>query len=75
MKSDGIDFGGDELIEEAIKIIFEYNNTSTSLIQRKLKIGYNRAASIVEELENRGIIGYRGSSSKREILVDKDDIF
>lgn len=75
VKSDGIDFGGDELIEEAIKIIFEYNNTSTSLIQRKLKIGYNRAASIVEELENRGIIGYRGSSNKREILVDKEDIF
>lgn len=75
VKSEGMFDDGDELIEEAIKIIFEYNNTSTSLIQRKLKIGYNRAASIVEELENRGIIGYRGSSNKREILVDKEDIF
>lgn len=75
IKSEGMFDNGDELIEEAIKIIFEYNNTSTSLIQRKLKIGYNRAASIVEELENRGIIGYRGSSNKREILVDKEDIF
>ena len=42
-------------------------------MQRKLKIGYNRAASIIEELERRGIIGVKGSS-KKEILIDRNDL-
>ncbi len=64
----------DELIDEAINIIYENNNASTSLIQRKLRIGYNRAASIIEEIERRGIIGTRGSSYKKEILIDREDL-
>ena len=75
VKSEGEDFDDETLLKEAVKIILENNNTSTSLVQRKLKIGYNRAASIVEELEKRGIIGYRGSSTKREILIDEDYFF
>lgn len=74
VRTESEDFDDEELLREAIKIILENNNTSTSLVQRKLKIGYNRAASIVEELEKRGIIGYRGSSNKREILVDEEDL-
>lgn len=66
---------GDELIDKAIEVILKNNNATTSILQRKLKIGYNRAASIIEELENRGIIGFRGSSTKREILIDEKDIF
>lgn len=66
---------GDELIDKAIEVILKNNNATTSILQRKLKIGYNRAASIIEELESRGIIGFRGSSTKREILIDEKDIF
>ena len=57
------------------KLLLLFSQYKYIKIQRKLKIGYNRAASIVEELEKRGIIGTRGSSNKREILVDKEDIF
>lgn len=74
--SNGIEFSGDDdLIEKAIEIIFENNNATTSLLQRKLKIGYNRAATLIEELEDRGIIGYKGTSTKREILINRKDIF
>lgn len=67
-------FKGDELLEEAIKIVVQSNNTSTSFIQRKLKIGYNRAANLMEEIEARGIIGI-GSSGKKEVLVREEDLF
>ena len=67
-------FNGDELLEEAIKIVVQSNNTSTSFIQRKLKIGYNRAANLMEEIEARGIIGI-GSSGKKEVLVREEDLF
>lgn len=75
VRAENFGSSGDDLIQEAVKIIFEHNNASTSLVQRKLKIGYNRAASIMEELESRGIIGIKGSTNKREILVDKEDYF
>ncbi len=75
-KKDSSDsYDDDVLIQEAMKIIFEHNNASTSLVQRKLRIGYNRAASIMEELEKRGIIGMKNSTNKREILIDKEDYF
>lgn len=67
-------FKGDELLEEAIKIVVQSNNTSTSFIQRKLKIGYNRAANLMEEIEARGIIGI-GTSGKKEVLVREEDLF
>lgn len=73
-KSNNAAVNEDELIDEAINIIYENNNASTSLVQRKLRIGYNRAASIIEEIERRGIIGTRGSSSKKEILIDREDL-
>lgn len=65
---------GDELLDEAIKIVVTSNNPSTSFIQRRLKIGYNRAANIMEELETRGIIGI-GPSGKKEVLVREEEIF
>ncbi len=72
-KSSGASFNDDELIDEAINVILENNNATISILQRKLKIGYNRAASIIEELERRGIIGVKGSS-KKEILIDRNDL-
>lgn len=64
----------DNLIDEAINIVVESDQASTSLLQRRLRIGYNRAARLMEEMEQRGIISKRNGSKKREILVSKSDI-
>ena len=58
----------DEKIEAAIEIIRTTKVASTSTIQRRLRIGYNAAARIMEELEKRGIVGPENGSSPREIL-------
>ncbi|WP_309386746.1 FtsK/SpoIIIE family DNA translocase [Cerasicoccus frondis] len=62
----------DELVPEAINIIKTHQRASTSFLQRKLKIGYNRAARIMEILEDEGIVGPDNGSSPREILQDVD---
>ncbi|GHC04459.1 FtsK/SpoIIIE family DNA translocase [Cerasicoccus arenae] len=58
----------DELVPQAIEIIRTHQRASTSFLQRKLKIGYNRAARIIEILEDEGIVGPDNGSSPREIL-------
>lgn len=58
----------DEFFEEAKEIILSTKKTSVSFIQRRLKIGYNRAARIMEEMEEAGIISQMDDSGKREIL-------
>lgn len=64
--------GGDDLIEEAIKLVAIQQKASTSFIQRKFKIGYNRAARIIDELEERGIVGPdMGGTKGREVKIDK----
>jgi DNA segregation ATPase FtsK/SpoIIIE, S-DNA-T family len=70
--SDGND--GDELIYEAIKVVVEYNQASTSFLQRKLRIGFNRASRIMDELEDRGIISEKDGSRPRQVLVSKEEI-
>ncbi len=62
----------DELLEEAIKISIQLGEVSTSLIQRKLRIGYNRAARIIEQLEAKGIISGRDGNKPRQVIVDKN---
>ena len=75
---EAVEFGntaedGDEpLIQQAIESIVRDRRASTSYIQRRLRIGYNRAASIMEILEKRGIVGPQIGSSRREILVDAE---
>jgi S-DNA-T family DNA segregation ATPase FtsK/SpoIIIE len=58
----------DELFNQAIEVIMKDKRVSTSYIQRKLQIGYNRAARIIEEMEDQGIISEPNSQGKREIL-------
>ena len=65
---------GDELVNEAIKIVVEYNQASTSFLQRKLRIGFNRASRIMDELEERGIISEKDGSRPRQILVTKEEL-
>lgn len=61
----------DELIDEAIEIIINENTASVSLLQRKLKVGYARAGRIIDQLENRGVIGGYEGSKPRKVLVDE----
>ena len=63
----------DELLPEAINLVVEEGQASISLLQRKLKIGYARAARIVDEMEERGVIGGYEGSKPRKVLVSKDE--
>lgn len=64
----------DELLDEAIKIVVESGQASTSYLQRRLRIGFNRAARIMEQLEEHNIISARDGSKPRQVLVSKDDM-
>ncbi|MEP7456332.1 DNA translocase FtsK [Phyllobacterium sp. SB3] len=61
---------GNELYEQAVKIMLRDKKCSTSYIQRRLQIGYNRAASLVERMEKEGLVGPANHVGKREILND-----
>ena len=65
----------DVLLNEAIQLVVEYQQASTSFIQRKFKIGFNRASRIMEELEAQGIISERDGSKPRKVLISKDEIY
>lgn len=65
---------GDELLPDAIDVLRSTKRASTSMLQRRLRIGYNRAARLMEELEDRGIVGPENGSSPREIMVDLDSM-
>ena len=58
----------DPLFEEAARVVVETGQGSTSLIQRKFSIGYNRAGRIMDQLENAGIVGPQNGSKPREVL-------
>ena len=59
----------DPLYDEAVKIVVETRKASISSIQRRLKIGYNRAANLVEAMESAGLVGPMGTNGQREILI------
>ena len=64
--------GGDEqdaLYDEAVKIVTTERKPSISYVQRRLKIGYNRAARLLESMENAGVVGPLQPNGSREILV------
>ncbi len=63
----------DELLDEAIRVVVESGQASTSLLQRRLRVGYNRAARLMEQLENKGIISSRDGSKARQILIDRQE--
>ena len=66
--TENIDGEKDELFNKAVDIIKEEGKASTSFLQRKLQIGYNRAANIMEMMEKEGIVGHANHVGKREIL-------
>ncbi len=63
----------DELWHDAIKIVIESKKASTSLLQRRLRIGYGRAARIIETMEEKGIVGPADGSRPREVLISSLD--
>ncbi|MBP6688746.1 MAG: DNA translocase FtsK 4TM domain-containing protein [Hyphomonadaceae bacterium] len=65
--------GGDELFERAVEIVQRDRKASTSYLQRRLQIGYNRAATLIEKMEKAGIISEANAAGKRDILVDVID--
>jgi S-DNA-T family DNA segregation ATPase FtsK/SpoIIIE len=60
--------GEDPLYDQALQIVVQAGKASASYIQRRLKIGYNRAARLVEEMEERGIVGPANGSKPREVI-------
>ncbi len=64
----------DELLDEAIKIVVESGQASTSLLQRRLRIGYNRAARIMEQLEEKNIISQKDGSKPRQVLLSREEL-
>lgn len=64
----------DELLKDAIDIVVDYGQASTSFLQRRLRIGFNRASRIMDELEARKIISPKDGSRPRQVLVSKTDL-
>jgi S-DNA-T family DNA segregation ATPase FtsK/SpoIIIE len=64
---------GGDLYQQAVQVVLRDRKASTSYIQRRLQIGYNRAASLIERMEHEGIVGQPNHAGKREILVEGGD--
>ncbi len=64
----------DPMIKEAIKVVVENGLASTSLLQRKLKLGYARAARIIDEMEERGVVGAYEGSKPRKVLITQEQL-
>jgi S-DNA-T family DNA segregation ATPase FtsK/SpoIIIE len=72
----GVEGDADDFFKEAVRVVCQYNRASASLLQRRLSIGYARAARIVDQLEAAGVIAASdGSSKPREVLVQNADEF
>lgn len=66
----------DDMFKDAVKVVIEGGKASTSLLQRRLRIGYGRAARLIETMEEQGIVGPADGSRPREVLVTSlDDVF
>jgi S-DNA-T family DNA segregation ATPase FtsK/SpoIIIE len=63
---------GDDMLPAAVDVILETNQASVSMLQRRLKLGYARAARIVDEMEEKGIVGPFQGSKPRDILITKE---
>lgn len=65
--------GDDDMYKDALRVVVESGKASTSLLQRRLRIGYARAARIIEQMEEQGVIGAADGSRPREVLVSSLD--
>jgi DNA segregation ATPase FtsK/SpoIIIE, S-DNA-T family len=67
-------FPEDELYQQALRLIVETQQASISMLQRRLKIGYARAARLIDELESKGVIGGYEGSKPRHVLISESDL-
>ncbi len=73
-KGDGLDPDEDPMLEEAIRLVVEMGTASTSMMQRRLRVGYTRAGRLIDMLERRGVIsGYEGSKA-RQVLIGPSEV-
>ena len=63
-----------EFLEEAIEFVVSNNQGSASMLQRKFKIGFNRAARLIDSMEERGIVGPSEGSKPRKVLITKEEL-
>ena len=71
---DGFDPDEDPLLGDAIRLVAEMQTASTSMLQRRLRLGYTRAGRLIDMLERRGVIsGYEGSKP-RQVLISEADV-
>jgi S-DNA-T family DNA segregation ATPase FtsK/SpoIIIE len=64
----------DEFLEQAVEMVVNDGQASASYIQRKFKVGYSRAARIIDQLEDRGIVGGHEGSKPRKVLITKEEL-
>jgi S-DNA-T family DNA segregation ATPase FtsK/SpoIIIE len=68
--------GDEDMYKDAVRVVVEAGKASTSLLQRRLRIGYGRAARIIEEMEEQGIVGSASGSKPRDVLITSiDDVY
>ncbi|MBD3264311.1 MAG: DNA translocase FtsK, partial [Candidatus Omnitrophica bacterium] len=72
-KKNKLDIEGDELFEEAVKIVLQARQASGSILQRRLRVGYTRAARLLDLMEQEGIVGPFCGSKAREIIVNPNN--
>jgi S-DNA-T family DNA segregation ATPase FtsK/SpoIIIE len=71
----GVDGELDELFKEAVRVVCQYDRASASLLQRRLSIGYARAARIVDQLEAARVVGPAEGSKARDVLIQNAEEF
>ena len=65
----GVDGEADPMYDQAVAVVLKHKRASISLVQRHLRIGYNRAARLIEQMERAGLVSPMGSNGNREVIV------
>jgi S-DNA-T family DNA segregation ATPase FtsK/SpoIIIE len=72
---DGSESGDrDDKYDEAVRVVIEHRSASASLLQRRLGVGYNRAANLIEEMEAKGVVGPAQGSKPRKVLMGSESL-